>query len=59
MDSQSIEIRFDVFNVTNRRNITNVNNIVGLDPANPPASFGTVTQVGAQRQAQIALRYRF
>ena len=59
MDSQSIEIRFDVFNVMNRRNITNVNNIVGLDPANPPASFGTVTQVGAQRQAQIALRYRF
>ena len=59
MGSQSIEIRFDVFNVTNRRNITGVNNIVGLDPTNPPASFGTVTQVGAQRQAQIALRYRF
>ena len=33
--SQSIELRFDVFNVTNRRNITNVNNIVGLDPAEP------------------------
>jgi hypothetical protein len=59
MDSQSIEIRLDVFNVANRKNITNVNNIVGLDPASPPASFGTVTAVGAQRQAQIALRYRF
>jgi len=36
-----------------------VNRIIGIDPANPPPSFGAVTQVGAQRQAQIALRYRF
>jgi outer membrane receptor protein involved in Fe transport len=57
--SQRVELRFDVFNLANRRNISNVNKIIGLDPAHPPASFGAVTQVGAQRQAQIAVRYRF
>ena len=37
------------------------NNIIGLDPNNPPATFGSVTAVttGGQRQAQIAVRYRF
>ncbi len=57
--SHAIELRLDVFNLGNRKNITSVNNVIGLDPAHPPASFGTVTGVGAQRQAQIALRYRF
>jgi hypothetical protein len=57
--SQRIELRFDIFNLSNRKNISNVNRIIGLDPAKPPASFNTVTQVGAQRQAQVALRYRF
>jgi hypothetical protein len=59
MGSHSVELRFDVFNLGNKRNITTVNNIVGLDPNSPPASFGTVTGVAAQRQAQIAVRYRF
>lgn len=54
-----IELRFDAFNVMNRKNITNVNNIIGLDPNNAPASFRTVTGVGTQRQAQLAVRYRF
>jgi hypothetical protein len=57
--TQAIEIRFDAFNVMNRKNITNLNNIIGLDPNNPPATFRTVTGVGAQRQAQLAVRYRF
>jgi hypothetical protein len=57
--SHAVELRFDVFNLGNKRNITTVNNIVGLDPNSPPATFGTVTAVGAQRQAQIAVRYRF
>ena len=57
--SQRIELRFDVFNLANRKNVSNVNKIIGLDPANPPASFGSVTAVGPQRQAQIAVRYRF
>jgi len=36
-----------------------VNNVIGLDPLNPPASFGTVTAVRDQRQGQIAVRYMF
>jgi hypothetical protein len=54
-----VELRFDVFNLFNRKNITQVNNIIGIDATRPPATFGAVTQVAAQRQAQIALRYRF
>jgi hypothetical protein len=57
--AQRFEIRIDVFNVANRRNIGTVNNVIGLDPSNPPASFGMATSVRDQRQAQIALRYRF
>ena len=57
--AQRVEIRFDVFNLMNRKNIQALNNIIGLNPAAPPASFGTVTAVRDQRQAQIALRYRF
>jgi outer membrane receptor protein involved in Fe transport len=57
--SQRIELRFDIFNLTNKKNISNVNRIIGVNPANPPATFGAITQVGTQRQAQVALRYRF
>ena len=57
--AQRFEIRLDAFNVANRKNIMTVNNIVGLDPSNPPATFRTVTGVRDQRQAQIAVRYRF
>jgi hypothetical protein len=57
--AQSFQIRFDAFNVTNRKNIASWNNIVGPDASNPPAAFKTVTQVRDQRQAQIAVRYRF
>ncbi len=57
--SNRVEIRFDVFNLMNRRNVSGLNNIIGLDPNNPPATFGTITGVRDQRQAQIALRYRF
>jgi hypothetical protein len=56
---QRFEIRFDAFNLMNRKNVSNLNNIIGLDPSNPPAAFRTVTQVRDQRQAQIAVRYRF
>ena len=57
--AQRLEIRLDAFNVANRKNVSNLNNIIGLDPSNPPATFGTVTGVRDQRQAQIAVRYRF
>jgi len=57
--AQRVEIRLDAFNLANRRNISGVNNIIGLNPNTPPATFGTVTGVRDQRQAQIAVRYRF
>jgi hypothetical protein len=57
--TQALELRFDVFNLANRKNITGLNTIIGLNPGAPPATFGTVTNVAAQRQAQVALRYRF
>ncbi|MCA1586983.1 MAG: TonB-dependent receptor, partial [Acidobacteria bacterium] len=57
--SHSVELRFDVFNLANRRNVAALNNIIGLDPSQPPATFGTITAVRDQRQGQIALRYRF
>jgi hypothetical protein len=57
--SQSVEIRFDAFNLVNRKNVVNVNNIIGLDPSNAPPAFGTVTSYLGQRQAQVSLRYRF
>jgi len=57
--SHRVELRFDVFNLLNRLNVATVNNIVGLNPAAPPAAFGTILTVRDQRQAQVAVRYRF
>jgi outer membrane receptor protein involved in Fe transport len=57
--AQRFEIRLDAFNIANRKNVSNLNTIVGLDPSNPPATFRTVTGVRDQRQAQIGVRYRF
>ena len=59
MRNHSVEIRFDAFNLMNRKNVTALNNIIGRDPSQPPATFGTITAVRDQRQAQFALRYRF
>jgi hypothetical protein len=58
-ERQSIELRFDVFNLVNRKNVGSVNNVIGVNASNPPATFGAVTNYGAQRQAQVSLRYRF
>jgi outer membrane receptor protein involved in Fe transport len=58
-DRHQVEIRLDVFNLFNTANTIQVNNVLGLDPANPRTGFGSRTQVAAQRQAQIALRYSF
>jgi len=58
-----IELRLEVFNLFNTKNATGnplgVNNVLGLNPASPPAAFGTITQVLPQRQAQVAVRYSF
>jgi hypothetical protein len=55
----SVDLRFDVFNVANRRNVTQINNVIGLDADNPPATFSRALNYGDQRQAQVAIRYRF
>jgi outer membrane receptor protein involved in Fe transport len=57
--SHRVELRFDVFNLLNRLNVATVNNIIGLNPAAPPSTFGTILTVRDQRQAQVAVRYRF
>ncbi|HXI31155.1 MAG TPA: hypothetical protein VNG89_22110, partial [Vicinamibacterales bacterium] len=57
--SNRVELRFDVFNLLNRTNVSSVNNVIGLNPQAPPATFGTITAVRDQRQAQVAVRYRF
>ena len=57
--TQRVELRFDVFNLLNRKNVSTYNNIVGLNPSAPPATFGAITGVRDQRQAQVAVRYRF
>ena len=56
---QSVELRFDVFNLTNRKNVSSLNNVIGVDPQAPPATYGAITGYGSQRQAQVSLRYRF
>jgi hypothetical protein len=56
---QSVELRFDIFNLANRKNVSSLNNVIGLDPQAPPLTFGTITNYGSQRQAQVSLRYRF
>src|SRR5262252_993351 len=57
--SNRVELRLDVFNVLNRTNVSSLNNVIGLNPQAPPATFGTITGVRDQRQAQVAVRYRF
>ena len=56
-----IEGIFEVFNVLNRTNFTDVNNVFGAGsyPANPLPTFGQFTQAGAPRQAQVAARLTF
>jgi hypothetical protein len=58
-ERHQVEVRLDLFNALNTENITQVNTVLGLDPANPRAGFGSRTGVAGQRQAQISLRYSF
>jgi hypothetical protein len=58
-DRHAFELRLDLFNTFNTANTIQVNNTLGLDPANPRTGFGSRTQIALQRQAQIALRYSF
>jgi hypothetical protein len=57
--SRRIELRAEVFNATNKKGVTGVNNVIGLDPANPVATFGQVTNRQSPIEAQVSIRYRF
>ncbi|MGQ0732561.1 MAG: carboxypeptidase regulatory-like domain-containing protein [Acidobacteriota bacterium] len=57
--AQRIEVRAEVFNATNKKGVTGVNNTIGLDAANPVATFGQVTSRQPPIEAQVSVRYRF
>lgn len=64
-ESHKLEIRWDVFNVTNTQRLTSVDGFtVGLDPfkpsATPNGAFGNFTAIqGTPRVMQVGLRYSF
>ncbi len=53
------ELRFDVFNVLDHKNVTGANATYGRNPAQPAATFLVPTAVANPRQFQAAIRYRF
>jgi hypothetical protein len=59
----SVEGLFEVFNIFNRTNFTDVQNVFGTGSyptnPNPDGTFGRFTQASNGRQAQIAARLRF
>ncbi len=57
--SNRIELRAEIFNATNNKAATNVNNVIGLDVNNPPATFGLATNRQDAIQGQVSIRYRF
>jgi hypothetical protein len=52
---------FEVFNLFNRTNFTEINNVFGTGayPANPLPTFGQFQQAGPPRQVQLAARITF
>jgi outer membrane receptor protein involved in Fe transport len=57
--SHRIELRAEVFNALNAKAVTGVNNTIGLDVNNPPATFGQVTNRQGAVEGQVSIRYRF
>jgi hypothetical protein len=57
----SLDAIFEVFNLFNRTNFTDVNNIFGTGayPTSPLPTFGQFQQAGPPRQAQIAVKLNF
>src|SRR5262245_28281525 len=56
-----VEGLFEVFNLFNRTNYTDINNIfgVGAYPGSPLPTFGQFTQAGPPRQVQLAFKLTF
>jgi hypothetical protein len=57
----SVDALFEVFNLFNRTNFVEVNNIFGTGayPSNPLPTFGHFERAGAPRQAQVGLKILF
>jgi len=57
----TIDAIFEVFNLLNRTNFTEVNNIFGIGsyPSEPLPTFGQFEQAGAPRQIQLGIRATF
>lgn len=64
-EGQQLQLRWDVFNVTNTQHLTGIaNNGVGLDPGllklTAPPDFSNFTQIqGQPRVMQVGMRYTF
>jgi len=56
-----VDPMLEVFNLFNRTNFTDVNNVfgVGAYPASPLPTYGQFVQAGPPRQAQIAVKIVF
>jgi Carboxypeptidase regulatory-like domain/TonB dependent receptor len=56
-----LEAIFEVFNLFNRANFTDVNNVFGTGayPSNPLPTFGQFLQTGPSRQMQLAVKIAF
>lgn len=58
---RSIEAMIDAFNLTNRTNFSEINNIFGTGayPSNPVPTYGTYTEALPGRQIQLAAKVNF
>jgi hypothetical protein len=56
-----LDLMVDLFNLFNRTNYTQINNIFGSDayPTNPLSTFGQFTEAGPPFQAQLGARISF
>lgn len=56
-----LEVMLEAFNLFNRTNFTEINNVFGVGsyPQDPQQGFGQFTQAAAPRQIQLAARMRF
>jgi carboxypeptidase family protein/TonB-dependent receptor-like protein len=57
----NVDAIFEIFNLTNRTNYTEVNNIFGTGafPDSPLPTYGQFTQAAAPRQVQLAFKVNF
>jgi hypothetical protein len=58
-ERQNLEARVDMFNSFNHPSVQVVNNVIGLDPANPAPGFGQPVADGNGRQFQFSITYSF